>query len=59
MKHLTQEKMKQYAQTCYKQGLKGENAWQHFRKLYKEKHDTTIPNCGIRTDFINILETIA
>ena len=59
MKNLTQEKMKQYAQICYEQGLKGENAWQYFRKLYKEKHNATIPNCGIRTVFISILETIA
>lgn len=59
MKHLTKEILKQYAQLCYEQGLRGNDAWEHFRELYRTLHNTTIPNCGIKTDFINLLETLA
>ena len=55
MKHLNVETIREYAIRCVKQGLKGELAFEHFRETYKRERNTTIPNCGIKSVFMNIL----
>ena len=35
-----------------------ETAWDELKTFYLENHNTTIPECGIKQVFINILRTL-
>ena len=35
-----------------------ETAWSEFKAFYLKEHNTTIPECGIKQVFLNILKTL-
>lgn len=58
MRQLNVKDLQEFAIKCSELGYSEERAWIELVKFYKVIHNTTIPECGIKQVFVNILKTI-
>lgn len=58
MKQLNITDLQNFAIASNNLGYDDERAWRELKDFYLHTHNTTIPECGIKQVFINILKTL-
>lgn len=58
MKQLNISDLQLRAKVSFELNHDEETAWVELKTFYLENHDVTIPECGIKQVFINILKTL-
>ena len=58
MKQLNIQDLNNFAIASHNLGYDNERAWEELKSFYLHTHNTTIPECGIKQVFINILNTL-
>lgn len=55
MKQLNLETLREYAVICIEKDFDNETSWSFLKQDYKERYNTTIPECGLKSTFIEII----
>lgn len=58
MKQLNISDLQERAKVSFNLNHDEETAWVELKAFYLDKHQVTIPECGIKQVFINILRTL-